>query len=287
MLKPIEKTASSFSCSSPKEYDKGNIKTNTNEQLFNFQSSVLGESLDEKAVAKEINYLTDHSENTSEQLYEATDEQESDLSASELKKELAETKSKQGLIGKLWDGFKNLTGIGAGSSKAEKAIEDFEKGKISQEEMNKAVNGYQEGQNMVVDIVADMASGLVAIGAAAAAPFTGGTSLLLAGAVGAGLKCAIKAADCIGNEKEYTLKNALYDIPTGFVNGLMGPLTNGLGGAAGTGVAKAFGLNALENTSKEALEQAAKQLGKEAIENTVKHSGKSFLTSLLAKGGTE
>ena len=44
------------------------------------------------------------------------------VNVSELKKDIEKTKSEQGFIGKLWDGFKNLTGIGAGSNKAEKAI---------------------------------------------------------------------------------------------------------------------------------------------------------------------
>ena len=93
----------------------------------------------------------------------------SNSETAQLRQSLNETKSKQGFIGKLWDGFKNLTGIGAGSSKAEKAITDYENGKISKEEMEKAVNGYTEGQKMVVDVVADMASGILAIGAFVAA----------------------------------------------------------------------------------------------------------------------
>lgn len=109
---------------------------------------------------------------------------------------------------------------------------------------------------MATDTVADMVSGMIAIGAAAAAPFTGGASLLIAGVVGAGVKTLIKASDCIGNEKKYTFKDAMYDLPTGFVNGAMGPLTNGLGGAAGTAIAKAFGLEALESTAKSAMNQA-------------------------------
>ena len=85
------------------------------------------------------------------------------INTSSLRQDLEKTKSEQGFLGKLWDGIKNLTGIGAGSSKAEQAIEDYENGLISQEEMQKAVDGYKEGQKMAVDIVADMASGMVSI----------------------------------------------------------------------------------------------------------------------------
>ena len=41
----------------------------------------------------------------------------------ELKNRLSSVKKEQGLIGKAWDGIKNFVGLGAGSRKAEKAIE--------------------------------------------------------------------------------------------------------------------------------------------------------------------
>ena len=79
------------------------------------------------------------------------------IDTTSLKQDLEKTKSEQGFLGKLWDGFKNLTGIGAGSSKAQQAIEDYENGLITAEEMQKAVDSYKEGQKMAVDVVADMA----------------------------------------------------------------------------------------------------------------------------------
>ena len=262
----------------------------------------------------------------------------------EIENKLETTKNQNGWISKTWDWFKNTTGIGASSDKVQseinsikKQIEELKKGNtdletvyknitgkdLTNEELSSFINGetnlldsskvgesinkYSEGQKMCTDIVADVVSGIVAIGAAAAAPFTGGASLLVAGAVGAGLKVAIKASDCIGNNKKYELKDGLYDTATGFVNGLMGPLTNGLGGAAGTSVAKAFGLKAVESTAKEGLEQAIKFAGKEVIEEGVeqvaktvakeaieegveqgvKQAGKSTIAKILAKQGSE
>src|SRR5699024_10597171 len=52
---------------------------------------------------------------------------------SNLRAELEKTRDEQGLIGKAWDGIKNLFGFGAGSNKAEKAIEQYENGEISYE----------------------------------------------------------------------------------------------------------------------------------------------------------
>ena len=44
-----------------------------------------------------------------------------------------------------------------------------------------ALNGYKEGQDMAVDVIGDMVSGIAAVGiyslAVAAAPFSGGASI--------------------------------------------------------------------------------------------------------------
>ena len=186
-----------------------------------------------------------------------------DRETSELRKNLEETKSKQGFIGKLWDGFKNLTGIGAGSSKAEKAITDYENGKISKEEMEKAVNGYTEGQKMVVDVVADIASGILAMGAFALAVPTGGASLAvglgLATAVGAGSKVLIKGGDALLTGKEYSGKDLLYDTATGSINGLLAPVTNGIGNTVTKTIGTKLGLTVVKEGAEEVVEQGVKQ----------------------------
>ena len=250
----------------------------------------------------------------------------------EIEADFESAKDSNGWISGAWNAIKNATGIGASSNKTQAEIDSMKKelealkngetdlvsayknitGKdFSQSELESLANGettlsetssagqsvekYKEGQKMVVDTVADMASGIIAVGAAALAPVTGGASLLIAGGVGAALKIGIKASDCIGNEKTYKATDAIYDLATGFVNGAMGPLTNGLGGAAGTGIAKAFGLKAVESTAKEGLEQAAKYVGKEIIEDAVqetveqaaKQTGKGLITRILAKQGSE
>ena len=121
----------------------------------------------------------------------------------ELKFEINNTQKEQGFIGSTWDSFKNFTGLGYGSNKAQKAVSDFQKGCISQEEMDKAVSEYREGQKQCVDIAADVISGFASFGAfsiatgigIAAAPFTGGASLGLiaagfsmSGVIGVGVK---------------------------------------------------------------------------------------------------
>ena len=241
---------------------------------------------------------------------------------------LETAKSSNGWISGAWDKFKNWTGIGASSNKSETHLDNMKEqldslkenpdnlaevyknitGKdFTTDELNKFISGetslvseskaaesvskYSEGQKMATDIVADVVSGIAAVGAIAAAPFTGGASLLLAAGVGAGVKVGLKASDCIGNEKTYGLSDLAYDSVTGSINGMFAPISNGLGGAAGTGVAKAFGLEAAENTVKTALKQTAKTVGKEAAEEVLeqgaKQAGKSTISKILAKQGTE
>ena len=212
-------------------------------------------------------------------------------------KALNKAKKEQGWIGKGWDWFKNNTGIGDGSDKAQQQIDaerkllkqvktgkiskkdfkevtgqdytkenlaKFQKGELSQAETK--INGYKEGQDMATDMVGDMVSGIAAVGiytaAIAATPFTGGASLLvgfgLATASGAAIKVGIKALDTVGTDKKYTLKDCKHDAATGAFSGALAPLTAGLGGAVGKTVATKFGVQAIKTVGKEVAEEAAK-----------------------------
>lgn len=187
------------------------------------------------------------------------------LSADTLKKELDTVKNEQGFIGKAWDGIKNLFNMKNGSDNVEKTIEKLEAGEISEDEAGELLEKYKNGQKMSVDIAGDILSGITAVGAAAFAPFTGGASLLVAASAGACVKTAIKASDACMAGREYDLGDLGYDILTGGINGAMAPLSNALGGAVGTGIAKAAGL--------------------ETVETAAKTTAKGFLSKLLAKQG--
>ncbi len=195
----------------------------------------------------------------------------------DLYNDFLETKEHQGLIGKAWDGIKNLFHLKNSSDNVENIIKQAQNGEISQNEASERLNAYKEGQKMCVDVAGDIISGIAAVGAAVLAPVTGGASLLVAAGAGAVVKTAIKAGDSAISGREYKLTDLGYDIITGSINGLMAPLSNAIGGAAGTGVAKALGL--------EAVETCAKSAAKEAGEAGIKQAGKSFLTKLLAKQG--
>lgn len=306
------------------------------ENISGVYKSIMGKDLDVKTInsLKESNQITNNlDQNSKNEIKKVLNEQ-----YEELEKEFETSKKSNGWISGGWDKFKNWTGIGASSNKSQTQLDNMKKqlesidknpenlaaayknitGRdLNNEELTKLANGetslkdaskaaesvnkYSEGQKMATDVFADVVSGVVAIAAIAAAPFTGGASLLLAAGVGAAVKVSLKASDCIGNEKKYGLKDLAYDGITGSINGLMAPVSNGLGGVVGTGVAKTLGLEAVESTAKTAIGQAAKTAGKEIVEETVeqtiktagkevieegaKQSGKTLLENVLSKQG--
>lgn len=229
-------------------------------------------------------------------------------------KKLNKIKKEQGFIGKGWDWFKNKTGIGDSSDKAQMQInaerdmlkqlrqpnakidqkqfekitgqkytkanlEKFKKGEFSQ--ASQKVAGYQEGQEMAVDVVADVAAGAASFTiytlSIAAAPFTGGGSIALGGALAAGtgalVKTGVKYSDAVSGGRKYTLNDAKKDASTGAVSGLLAPITAGAGGAIGKTVATKLGL------------QTIKTVGKEIAEDVVENGFKQTLkTSMMSPG---
>lgn len=215
---------------------------------------------------------------------------------------LKKAEDENGFIGKGWSGFKNLTGIGDSSDKVrelqkaeQKLLSQFNANsknkekiflqltgqKYSQENLLKFVNGeiklkselalkgYKEGQKMAVDVTADVVSGVAAFGiytaAVAAAPFTGGASIVVgvavAAASGAAIKTGLKYADAKSCGREYTWDDAKHDAVTGAFSGVLAPVTAGAGGAIGKTVTvqatKLLGKTALKEGTKQAVTKTA------------------------------
>ena len=205
--------------------------------------------------------------------------------AKNLHSELIKTKEQQGLIGNLWDGFKNLTKIGASSNKVENAIKQLNNGEISQEEAQQILTNYQDGQKTCLDVVADMISSIVAVGAFAMAVPTGGTSLPVGLAISTGistiLKVGIKGIDAKTNGREYNSKNLLYDVVTGSVNGLLAPVTNGIGSS----LTKTIGCKLGLEITGDVLEAGAKSTLKNLIVNqSIDVAGGTLKQRALALG---
>jgi len=181
--------------------------------------------------------------------------------------ELDKTKKQDGLIGDIWDGFKNFTRIGAGSSKVQQAILKFQNGEIDLKTAQETLQNFQEGQKVCLDVFADMLSSIVAVGAFAACVPTGGTSLVLGLSISTvlsgGIKAGVKAIDSKMNKREYDSKNLAYDVLTGAVNGLFAPITNGLGSS----LTKTIGCKLGLEITGDVLEAGAKTTLKSLIVN--------------------
>lgn len=223
-------------------------------------------------------------------IFESTEtesEESEEETAESLRNELNEIKEEQGLIGKVWDGIKNITGLGAGSNKTEKLIEQYEDGEITYEEAKEAITNYEDGQDMCVDVAGDMVSGIIAVGAFAAAVPTGGASLIaglgIAAAAGAGSKIAVKAGDALLGGREYSGKDLLYDSATGAVNGLFAPVTNGIGASVTKTIGKKLGLTVVKEGTEEIIEQTAKQGIKAGIKSVITQEGVDVIGGTLAK----
>ena len=205
--------------------------------------------------------------------------------AKNLQSELIKAKEQQGLIGNLWDGFKNLTKIGASSNKVEKAIKQLNNGEITKEEAQQILANYQDGQKTCLDVVADMISSIVAVGAFAMAVPTGGTSLPVGLAISTGistaLKVGIKGIDAKTNGREYNSKNLLYDVVTGSVNGLLAPITNGIGSS----LTKTIGCKLGLEITGDVIEAGAKSTLKNLIVNqSIDVAGGTLKQRALALG---
>lgn len=244
---------------------------------------------------------------------------------------LQKAEKSNGFIGSSWNGFKNLTGIGDSSDevreqqKSEKKlfqqfnnnvkrrpeifkeltgadytpgnIEKFIKGEIKLKS-EIALQGYNEGQDMAVDIGADIVSGIAAVGiytaSVAAAPFSGGTSIAVgvaaAGASAAAIKTSLKAADAVSGGRQYTLKDAGHDAATGAFSGVLAPITGGFRGAVGKTVATKLGVQAVKQVGKEMAEETAKGGVKQAVKTALtnpagyEYAGGNIAKRALASG---
>ena len=241
---------------------------------------------------------------------------------------LQKAEDDNGFIGSAWSWFKNTTGIGASSDKVRDLIsaeEDLLKKfnenpqdraqifkqltgeEYSDENLEKFIKGeiklkseialgeYAEGQNMALDICADIVSGVAAVGiytaSVAAAPFTGGTSIAVglasATASGAAIKTGLKYADAKSAGREYNSEDLQHDMITGGFSGALAPVTGGLGGAVGKTVATKLGVQAVKQVGKEVAEEAAKGGIKAGLKTALTNpTGYEYLGGNMLKRGT-
>lgn len=223
---------------------------------------------------------------------------------------LKKTEGENGYIGASWSWAKNTIGFGDSSDKV-RELQSSEQDLLTQFNSNPArraeifkqltevdytpenlvkfikgeiklkselaLAGYKEGQEMAVDVTADIVTGIVtapisaiSVAGIIGAPETGGLSLaatavgVTSGAVsGAIIKPLIKWSDAKSGGREYTTLQR--DAATGAVSGALGSLTFGAGSAVRSTVAATGERVIAKFVGKEVVTEAAKQTTKQTV----------------------
>lgn len=146
-----------------------------------------------------------------------------------LNESFSEVQDEQGLIGKLWNGFKNLTGLGLSSNDVQEKIEQYEQGEITYEEALDTIESFSDKQEGAVNLIANTITGVATAGITIA---TGGAGALLMGAaIGGATKAGVKTLDRATNNVEgdaLDAKEIVKDSLTGAVDGMVSAATAGI-----------------------------------------------------------
>lgn len=190
--------------------------------------------------------------------YEQTSNKSTELTI--LENDFKEVQANQGFIGKIWNGVKNVTGIGLSSKDVEAKIQQYKNGEITYEEAMQSIDSYEQkqkdGVNILTNAVAGVATGLIAIG-------TGGIGLGVIGAgaaIGAGSKVALKTMDRATNDVEgdaIDLKQMAKDTMTGAVDGAVNVATGGMIGKVGSTLTQTIVNGAIQGAKAGAISGAA------------------------------
>ena len=152
-----------------------------------------------------------------------------------LTSKLEEVNDKQGFLGSIWNGFKEITGAGVSKSDCENMVEKYKKGEISFDEAINYIEKFGKKQSTMSDLGANIITGVASIATATA--LMGSAALwalaFLAGSpVGAVVKTGVKLLDrATNNVKNDALdgKQMLKDAISGAVTGTTSAVSSGVG----------------------------------------------------------
>ena len=152
-----------------------------------------------------------------------------------LEEKLESIKDKQGLLGKTWNGIKELTTLGVSESDCENMLDKYNKGEISFEEAVSYLDDFDSKQKTMSNLLSNIATG---VGAIAFATATAGTGLgfvasFKAGApIGAALKTGINFLDRATNDVDndaFDIKEMAKDAISGAMTGTTSAVASGVG----------------------------------------------------------
>jgi len=154
----------------------------------------------------------------------------------QLESRLKEVKNKQGVIGSLWNGFKELTDTGVSSSDCNSMLEKYKRGEVSFDEALEYINSFEKKQDNMTDLWANILTGITSIAIATAAAGSGPVGWALAFAkgapIGAAAKTIIKLLDRATNKKhddEFDIKQMTKDAISGAITGTTSAVASNVG----------------------------------------------------------
>lgn len=215
--------------------------------------------------------------------------------------EMEKVSKEQGLISSLWNGLKCATNIGSSTEKCEKAIEKFQNGEITFEEVAQTISDFQTKQKNSVNIFANVLTGLTAVAVVGSAVATGGLSLgviALGAGVGAGTKAGLKFLDRATNKVKgdaADAKQIAKDALSGATDGAISVATLGIGTTAIAGktvaeqtvkqtIIQGAKLGAIDGAISGAVTGASDYAIEAALEEDVEFSGKEMLKTATING---
>lgn len=161
-----------------------------------------------------------------------------------LEQRLEEIEDKQGILGKTWNGIKEITTLGVSESDCEKMLEKYNKGEISFDEALNYLDEYDSKQESMSGLLSNIATGIGSIIlATGAAMATGGSATIawgLAFKKGAPIGAAIKAGIGILDRATNDIDDDALDLKQVSKDAISGALT-GTTSAVSSGVGKGFG----------------------------------------------
>ena len=154
----------------------------------------------------------------------------------ELESRLRDVKAKQGVIGNLWNGVKEITDLGVSKSDCDSMLDRYKKGIVTYDQALEYINSFEKKQDSTTDLWANIITGVTAIAFATAAAGAGPIGWAFAFAkgapIGAAVKTLIKFIDRATNNKkndEFDFKQMSKDAISGAITGTTSAVASQVG----------------------------------------------------------
>ncbi len=189
----------------------------------------------------------------------------------------------QGFVGKACDKIKNKLNLKNSSNNVKKTIEEYKNGLISSDDAKKAVDSYITSHKKVLDFFADWGSTLAGVSAfailSATASISPTSAILFAGCAGSIFKVLFKKFDSKTGNRNYNTYG--YDSVTGFINGMLSPVVNGISNFAVKKFAGKLGIKVAIKPIKSVLRVSNEMWDKIITAPKLKPEGKLFQKLVL------